>query len=61
MHILFVTCFNLFLFHWQIDVIGPLLLNASLLLVLITVTDQCRSLNLLTVTDCEILTNYSFI
>ena len=36
MHILFVTCFNLFLFHWQIDVIGPLLLNASLLLVLTT-------------------------
>jgi len=35
-HILFVTFFNLFVFHLQVDVVGPLLLNASLLLVLTT-------------------------
>jgi len=35
-HILFVTFFNLFALHLQIDIIGPLLLNASLLLVLMT-------------------------
>jgi len=35
MHI-FVTFFNLFVFHLQLDVVGPLLLNASLLLVLTT-------------------------
>ena len=34
MHILFVTFFNLFVFHLQGDVVGPLLLNARLLLVL---------------------------
>jgi len=36
MRILFVTFFNLFVFHLQVDVVGPLLLNASLLLVLTT-------------------------
>jgi len=35
-HILFVTFFSLFVFHLQVDVVGPLLLNASLLLVLTT-------------------------
>jgi len=41
MHILFViTYFNLFVFHLQVDIVGPLLLNASLLYwQLITVTD----------------------
>jgi len=34
--ILFVTFFNLFVFHLQVDVVGPLLLNASLLLVQMT-------------------------
>jgi len=34
MHILFVIFFNLFVFHLQIDVVSPLLLNTSLLLVL---------------------------
>ena len=33
---LFVTFFNLFVFHLQVDVVSPLLLNASLLLVLTT-------------------------
>ena len=33
-HVLFVTFFSLFVFHLQVDIIGPLLLNASLLLVL---------------------------
>jgi len=38
MHIfnLFVTFFSLFVFHLQVDVVGPLLLSASLLLVLTT-------------------------
>jgi len=36
MHILFVTIFNLFVFHLQVDVVGPLLLTASLLPVLTT-------------------------
>ena len=36
MHILFVTFFHLFVFHLQVDVVDPLLLNASLLLVLMT-------------------------
>jgi len=27
MHILFVTFFDLFVFHLQVDVVGPLLLN----------------------------------
>ena len=36
MHILFVTFFNLFVFHLQVDVISPLLLYANLLLVLTT-------------------------
>ena len=35
-HILFVTLFDLFVLHLQVDVVGPLLLNASLLLVLTT-------------------------
>jgi len=35
-HILFVTFFNLLVLHLRIDVVGPLLLNASLLLVLAT-------------------------
>jgi len=35
-HILFVSFFNLFAFHLQVDIIGPLLLSASLLLVLMT-------------------------
>jgi len=46
MHILFVIFFNLFMFYLQVDVIGPLLLNTSLLLVLITVL-----IRLITVTD----------
>jgi len=29
-HILFVTFFSLVLFHLQVDVVGPLLLNAGL-------------------------------
>ena len=36
MHILFVTFFNLFVFHLHVDVVGPLLWNSSLLLVLTT-------------------------
>jgi len=36
MHILFVTFFSLFVLHLQVDVVGPLLLNTSLLLVLTT-------------------------
>ena len=36
MHILFVTFFNLFMFQLQVDVVDPLLLNASLLPVLTT-------------------------
>jgi len=36
MHTFFVTFFSLFVFHLQADVVGPLLLNASLLLVLTT-------------------------
>jgi len=35
-HILFVTFFNLFVFHFQVDVVGPLVLNAGLLLVVTT-------------------------
>jgi len=33
-YILFVTFCNFFVFHLQVDVVGPLLLNASLLLLL---------------------------
>ena len=40
--------FNLFVFNLQVDVIGPLLLNASLLLVL--TTDYSDSLGILQVT-----------
>ena len=36
MHVFFVTFFSLFVFYLQADVVGPLLLNASLLLVLLT-------------------------
>jgi len=36
MHILFVTFFNLFVLHLPVDVVSRLLLNASLLLVLMT-------------------------
>jgi len=36
MDILFATFFNLFMLNLQIDIVGPLLLNASLLLVLTT-------------------------
>jgi len=36
MYILFVTFFNTFVFHLQVSVVGPLLLNGSLLLVLTT-------------------------
>ena len=35
-HVLFATFLNVFVFHLQVDVVGPLLLNASLLLVLTT-------------------------
>jgi len=35
-HILVVTFSNLFVFHFQVDVVGPLLLNISLFLVLMT-------------------------
>ena len=35
-HILFVSFFNLFAFHLQVDIISPLLLSARLLLVLMT-------------------------
>jgi len=37
-HILFVTFFNLFVLHLQVDFIGPLPWNASLLLVLTLIT-----------------------
>ena len=33
-YILFITFFDLFAFHLQLDIVGPLLLNASLPLVL---------------------------
>jgi len=36
MHILFVTFFSLFVSYLQVDIVGPLLLNTSLLLVLTT-------------------------
>jgi len=36
MHILFITYLNLFVFHLQADVVSPLPLNASPLLVLTT-------------------------
>jgi len=35
-HILFVMFFNLFVYHLQVDSVDPLLLKASLLLVLTT-------------------------
>jgi len=35
-HNLFITFFNLFVFHLQVDIVGPLLLNARLLLILTT-------------------------
>jgi len=39
--ILFVTFFILFVFHLQVDAISPLLLNASLLLVVKEMNDCC--------------------
>ena len=65
MHILFVTFFNLFVLRLQVDVVGPLLLNASLLLVLKTdygdwlvqvtqLTDNWQWRNLLSFDDCVI-------
>ena len=50
MHILLVSFFNLFVFHLQVDIFDPLLLNASLVLVLTTdySIDYCMSLNLVT-------------
>jgi len=36
MYVLFVTCFSLFVFHLQVDVLGPLLLITSVVLVLTT-------------------------
>jgi len=36
MHILFVTFSSVFVFYLEVDVVGPLLLYASLLLVLTT-------------------------
>jgi len=36
MHSLFVTFFNLFVFHLQVDIISPLLLNVILLLAVTT-------------------------
>ena len=36
MHILLVSFFNLFVFHLQVDIFDPLLLNASLVVVLTT-------------------------
>jgi len=45
MHILFVTFLNLLVFHLQVDIFGPLLLNASLLLVLLLLV--CVSLTII--------------
>jgi len=51
-HILFVTFFSLFVLHLQVDVVGPLLLNASLLLVLTTdYSDWLVQVTELTVND----------
>jgi len=36
MHVLFVIFFSLFVLHLQVDIVGTLLLNASVLLVLTT-------------------------
>ena len=38
-HILFVTFYSLFVFHLQVDIVSPLLLNTSLLLVPVLTTD----------------------
>jgi len=40
-HILFVRFFSLFVLHLHVDVVGPLLLNASLLLVLMMSSGHC--------------------
>ena len=53
MHILFVRLFNLFVFHLQLDVVTPLLLNASLLLVLTTDYSDW----LVQVTESELIDN----
>jgi len=64
-YIFFVTFCNLFVFHLQVDVVGPLLLNASLLLVLTTdysdwlvqvtqLTDNWQWRSLLSFDDCVI-------
>ena len=64
-HILFVTFFSLFVLHLQVDFVSPLLLNASLLLVLTTdysdwlvqvneLTDNWQWWSLLSVDDCAI-------
>ena len=66
----FVCYIFKFVFHLQVDVVGPLLLNASLLLVLMTdysdwlvqvteLIDNWQWRSLLSFDDCE--TNYSFI
>jgi len=66
MHILFVTFYNLFVFHLQVDIIGPLLLNTSLLLVLTTdysdwlvqvteLNDSWQWRSLLSFDDCVIV------
>ena len=36
MRIVFLTFFRLFVFHLQVDIVGPLLFDASLLIVLTT-------------------------
>ena len=54
MHILFATFFNLFVFHLQVDVVGPLLLNASLLLILMTDYSDW----LAQVTDTKLIDNF---
>jgi len=42
MHSLFVTFFNLFVLHLQVDVVDPLLLQSSLLLVLTNVNVKSK-------------------
>jgi len=65
MHILFVIFFSLFVSNLQIDIISPLLLNASQLLVLMTdysdwlvqvtqLIDSWQWLSLLSFDDCVI-------
>jgi len=70
MHILFVIVFNLFVFHLQVDVVSPLLLNARLLLVLTTdysvwlvqVTELIdNDGSLLSFDNCDWITDYSIV